>query len=373
MSQYTITELNGGMVLRGMTEQYGRPWWLDRAIQNQVHTGHSGREYVGTTYRGAIPVADVIDRMRVFREDARSRPVAMEVDADIETMTHIDDNGNPVRWVVQEGWQGIQLPGSDQWTRTFSSGYQIHGYRQWLLNEVSSIMGDTLRISSVGVLRNGALAWVQVTPERKIVGPSGFGFLPHILATTSLDGKVATTYTACATFVECDNTYGAAMSEGHGHRVKVKHTRYSNVKVADARAALGVVVEYADGLRDDIEMLASIPVTSRQWDKIIADMAPVKDDMSPRSVTMAMNRRDNLDAMRRGDSRVAPWSDTGLGVLQLASTFRQWEAPANQSTNVADRRMEQLINGTGDKEDQAALSILARNVPAARELIGARG
>src|SRR6478735_12331906 len=119
----------------------------------------------------------------------------------------------------------------------FTTGYVMHQYREWLLTTVGNILDDTLAISSAGLLRGGAVAWVEVSVPETITTPEGFSFRPNLLATTSFDGSIATTFKRTVTATVCDNTRELALAEpGQGY--KVKHSRYSVAKLAEAREAL---------------------------------------------------------------------------------------------------------------------------------------
>ena len=122
----------------------------------------------------------------------------------------------------------------------FTAGYTRHQYREWLLTTVADILDDNLSISSAGLLRAGAIAWVEVSVPETITTPQGFDFRPNLLATTSFDGSIATTFKRTVTATVCDNTRDLALSET-GQHYKVKHSRYSKAKLAPAREALAMV------------------------------------------------------------------------------------------------------------------------------------
>jgi hypothetical protein len=59
----------------------------------------------------------------------------------------------------------------------FGSGYVRHQHSEWLLTTVADLLDDDLAISSAGLLRGGAVAWVEVSiPETSgsatLTGPS---------------------------------------------------------------------------------------------------------------------------------------------------------------------------------------------------------
>src|ERR1700728_1042955 len=95
----------------------------------------------------------------------------------------------------------------------FSAGYVIHGYQEWLLDQLSAILDQgkgQLGVASVGRLRNRAVAFVQVKLEGSGMEVGGYGFVPFIHAASSVDGSLASTYGTGVTGIVCDNTLHAA-------------------------------------------------------------------------------------------------------------------------------------------------------------------
>src|SRR5262249_4642790 len=153
MSRETLTHLNTNTLI-GYTDARGTAWHY-RAEEQGVESNH---------YPGPIPVADV--ERRLFGWQAVSRPVAVEVPADLSTMTQVDDQGDPMRWRVVEDRQAICRSDTHAVMGIFAEGYAMHQYREWLLTTVADILDDDLSISSAGLLRGGAVAWVEVSvPE----------------------------------------------------------------------------------------------------------------------------------------------------------------------------------------------------------------
>src|SRR5664280_1495356 len=111
---------------------------------------------------------------------------------------------------------------------------------RWLLKTVANILDDTLSISSAGLLRKGAIAWVEVSVPDSITTPEGVTFRPNLLATTSFDGSISTTFKRTVTDTVCDNTRELALAET-GQQYKIKHSRYSGMRIAEAREALSMI------------------------------------------------------------------------------------------------------------------------------------
>src|SRR4051794_20181705 len=207
MSHESLSWLNT-MTLIGNTAARGNAWHY-RATEQGGEPNH---------YPGPIPVEEV--KRRLFAWQAVPRRVAVEFPATVETMTHLNDAGEPVHWVVQADRQAIAPSDRDHVMGLFKDGYTIHQYDQWLLQNVATILDDDLAISSAGLLRGGAVAWVEVSVPETITTPEGVAFRPNLLAATSFDGSIATTFKRTVTDTVCDNTRECALAEA-GQQYKV--------------------------------------------------------------------------------------------------------------------------------------------------------
>ena len=151
----------------------------------------------------------------------------------------------------------------------FAPGYAMHQYREWLLTTVANILDDDLSISSAGLLRGGAVAWVEVSVPGVDHHTRGCGVpaqpAGHHLAST---GRIATTFKRTVTDVVCDNTREAALAE-HGQTYKVKHSRHSHAQLAPAREALAMVHTLADDFAREVAELCAITVTDQQWSRFL--------------------------------------------------------------------------------------------------------
>ena len=216
MSKETLSWLNTNTLI-GFTDKRGTAWHWRAEHQGEL-TNH---------YPGAIPIQDVQDRL--FCWTAVSRRLAVELPASVVDATHWEA-GQPMRWAVLGDKQAISRSDDTKGLvmGIFGPGYTRHQYRAWLLTMVADLQDDDLAISSAGLLRGGAIAWVEVAMPDTITTPEGVAFRPNLLATTSFDGSIATTYKRTVTDTVCDNTRESALSE-FGQEFKVKHSRHSGL------------------------------------------------------------------------------------------------------------------------------------------------
>lgn len=306
--------------LIGFTDKRGRAWHY--------------REGDGNHYTGAIPVEDV--RARLFDWTAEERTV------------HLDD--------------GVKIPGRKAIVRSDNSavlgihkdGYRPHQYTEWLVENVANILDDDLAIGSAGLLKSGAVAWVSVEVPDTITTPEGVAYRPNLMAVSSFDATIATTYKAVATNVVCDNTMSTALREG-SPQFKVRSTRNSMNRLADARQALQMVHRISDDFAAEVARLTANKVSDHDFERIVDDLAPMPKAIDPtakygtRAITMAETKRDKLWSMWRDDDRVAPWRGSAFGVWQTFNTYRHHEGVGGAQP---ERNMLRAIDGRTEKDDR---------------------
>lgn len=358
MSQETSQWLNT-MTLIGMTDKRGNAWHY-RAEDQGDESNH---------YPGAIPVDDV--KRRLFGWQAEPRRVAVEFPATFDTMTHLGDNGEPLRWVVQTREQAIAA--NDTYNDAepavlgqFKSGYKIHDYGQWLVDNVATILDDDLVISSAGLLKGRAQAWVEVSVPETITTPEGVEFRPNLLAATSLDGSIATTYARTVQLTVCDNTMAVALSE-RGQKIKVRHSSQSLNRVADVREALKIVHTAADEFTAQVAQLVATRVTPAQFTRLVEIMIPIKEGVGKRGTTLAENKRGELHRVYRYDPRVSPFTGTAFGAVQAFNTWRHHvqeglsggNDPEARRVARALRNAGRAVSGETEAEDLKVTAALA--------------
>lgn len=346
MSSETLSWLNQNTLI-GFTEKRGNAWHY-KASEQGSESNH---------YPMAIPVDDVLRRL--FAWNAIELPVLVNIPCgmDDDGISGVDADGNPFRSVVLEDRKAIARDDNYDVFGLFKSGYVPHQYREWLLENVSTIIDDSLAIGSAGLLRNGAQAFVSIEVPENVETPEGVTFRPNLLACTSFDGTLATTYKRTVTLVVCDNTLSAGLAET-GQQFKVKHSRYSGMRIADAREALAIVYSTADQFTAEIAKLCSQSVSDQQWSKVLEAMVPMDTD-SKRSVTVAQDKRLRLDSLYKHDNRVSPWNGTAFGVLQAFNTFNHHYTATRGGTVRAERNMSDALTGKMGDADNAVLKLLA--------------
>lgn len=332
MSKETLRTLNTDQLV-GFTTERGNAWHYRADLQGD-EPNH---------YPLAVPVEDV--RRRLFHW----KPVEGTVETTLPDGTRLVD---PTR-------KTIVRPDTATILGLFKDGYRVHDYDEWLIHNVETILDADLAIGSAGLLKGGAVAYVQVEMAHTLKSTTGEGFRPYLLATTSLDGSLATTYLAGVTRVVCDNTHAFALSEKDAKRLKVRHSRNSLGRVTDVRDALDVVVATGDAFDEQVRALVAQTVTDKQWsDFLKAHVPDPKPDASVRVRNNVDRERDELDTLWTSDERVSPWRGTAWGVVAAVNTHAH-HVQHVRGMSRPERNMLRTVTGDFAALDARTLDTLA--------------
>jgi phage/plasmid-like protein (TIGR03299 family) len=331
-------------ILVGFTEKNGNPWWFNRDFQGEE----------STVYPGAIPAKDV--ERRLFSWKAESWPVLLQ--RPDGTSMELPD-----RRAIVHGETGEVF-------RVGHKSYVMHQFIDWLVDNVSHILDSgELHIGSAGLLRRGAGAFVTVERPENVVSKSGMALRSRLLAATSHDSKLATTYKLVNTIVVCDNTLDNALYREWGQKHRTRHTPNSIFRIPDVREALEIMVQNDHDVVEFIDSLADMTVSERQWQEIVERLVEVPEDSLPRVKARLENKRNKLDELWRTDYRCTPWKGSALGAFQVFNTYRfHFAGPSASDTPNLEQRfnrnMESVISDKAliaDRELLTTITSIASN------------
>lgn len=376
MSRETIEWLNENTMV-GFTadrEHYRDKGWVvfdDRIGENRAWWALDGYEH---GYPGAIPPEEVVkvlfnwtpvesEIMHKVRVNSQGETLTLEMD-EHDAM----DADGPFIWVPDQRFKGILHPRTNYVFGTFGiESYKVHNYEQWLLKNVANILDAELGIESAGLLRNGGVAYVNVTLPEEVVTDAGMGIRSRLLAVTSVDGTKATQYRMTDHVAICDNSLDMALAMG-AEGFKVKHTSRSLTRLQDAKEALGIIYEHSEVMVKFLDSLADVDVTDAQFKQIVDQIKPIPAPergikkgknviTNQRAITIAENTQEDLTRMWKSDPRAKQWHGTLLGAFQATNTWHNHERTSND--NGVEKVMTSTINGDVAKFDAAFFDIVA--------------
>jgi phage/plasmid-like protein (TIGR03299 family) len=344
MSRETINWLNNNTLI-GFSEKRGKAWHYRQGSDNH--------------YVGGVPVEDV--RKRLFDWHAQEHPVMLGYEVPGEASPFNIPSGDNI-----PGFKAWVHPKTGEVLGVHKSSRALHQYDEWLLDTTADMLDADLQIGSAGLLRGGRIAWLQAEVPDTIETPEGVKFRPFILARSSMDGSVATTFSRSITNTVCDNAMAIAATEHGGQRITFRATGSNDVKLAEARDALGIVYSAADDFSRQVAELTSTRFTPRDFDKLLEleipgekpTLADFSGDSFHRKLTQwkkVERRREYVRDLYRFDERVAPWTGTAFGAWQAFNTYDQHERKI-RSENRVERNQLQLVKGQQDRADAQVLT-----------------
>lgn len=348
MSRETLQTLNISTLI-GCTTERGRAWHY-RANAQGAESNH---------YDGFIPAADV-DR-RLFDFTAEEAPLFVQIPAaSLQEATGMHEDGTPYRMAPAGIRKALIHSATGAVLGVHGMGYRAHQFPTLttLVADILDTGAGDLGISSAGVLRGGALGWIEVSVPRAIhLQREGVVFRPNLLATTSHNGTLSTTLKRTITNVVCDNTHAAAMAETSA-TFRIRHTSGSALRLADARAALDVLEVQAEVFTEHVQTLVARPVDAATFERFMTLAVPMPDKPG-RSRTLATTKGEQMRQLWRHDHRVAPWSGTAWGMVQMVNTHAHHVASARGAQR-AERNTLRAIDGTAEALDAQTLDLLAQ-------------
>lgn len=245
-----------------------------------------------------------------------------------------------------------------------TDGYQVHPYTETLMENTRNLLGEGIGITSVGLLKKGGVAYLQVSLSEDMFLPEfGEAYRPRLLVATSLDGSLASTWKPVITRTACDNTMSIALKES-GNVYKIKHSRYSKFKIEGAADALRLISQAGETYTDQIRALTQVDVSDKAWSAFLDAHSPVADAKTGeaktgKALTMSVTLREALTQLWNNDNRVSPWKGTAWGVLQAVNTYTH-HVGIVRGMSRPERNIQRTVMGGIDEIDNATLATLDR-------------
>ena len=304
--------------------------------------GNGGSVHANEKHAGPVPFERVRD---LFNFTVEYTPL----------YTH--DSGSD-SMVALENKQAIRRTDTGMVLNTVSKSHGLHQFSDVLVDNLFTLLdaSDTdLQVSGAGLLKNGAVGWVQVQAPCLEAGEGDVA--PTLTLASSHDGSLATSYRMGMFRFICSNQIGALRRKSD-NVFKLRHTLNSSMNFTTARNTLGLMWKQAESFNEEVNTLINLSVTDTEFYRIVNRLAP----MPPESATEAArtrweNRVESVSNIYRNDERVGDFRGTGWGVVQAFNTYRQHERPfrANGtagSTSRLGRTMTGFLSGAIDLDDQ---------------------
>ncbi|UQU66799.1 DUF945 domain-containing protein [Couchioplanes caeruleus] len=166
----------------------------------------------------------------------------------------------------------------------------------------------------------------------------------YLIGTTSHDGTAALRVDASPIRVVCANTQRAAFAHAVGHYT-FRHTSNVGSQISQAREALGLMWKYMDTFEQAAERMLNEALTTREFEKVVGQVWPVKDNASETTQRNAKQRLGTLKYLiTEADTQKAIKGSRWAGYQAIAEYLDHYQ-PAKDDLVRANRV---LTGTTGD-------------------------
>lgn len=186
---------------------------------------------------------------------------------------------------------------------------------------------------AAGTLRDGKQAWIlaRLPDEILIGGDKAEAHVPYLMATNSFDGSLAVGLHSTFTRVVCANTVRIGVN-GAKSSFRIRHTESMEGRVAEARAALGLVFAHTELWAAEMERLVTIDISDGDVEEFLAKLLPVKASSTPSMPNSVLNRRSVIRDMYLHTPDLDNVRGTAYGLLQATADFADHRLPVKQES-----------------------------------------
>jgi len=209
---------------------------------------------------------------------------------------------------------------------------------------------------SAGATRGGRNVFVSMRlPETVTIDADGINdeIVPFIAAINSHDGSSPFRVVATPWRPVCRNTERFAVNDAHSNW-SVRHTASSTDRITEARRTLGLSSRYFEAFADEETELARTEISVAEFDKVITDLWPVKEEPSKRSATLTEQRTTALRALL--DTETGRVGRTAYAAERAITGYLDHVAPMRPGKTMTEEiaRATRLVEGTDDDRKSTA-------------------
>ena len=251
-----------------------------------------------------------------------------------------------------------------------SPGYRVVQNRTAFAMADEIVATGEAKYETAGSLREGRVVFLSMEIPKTVKVPGDDGDVkPYLLLVNSHDGSRAMRGVVTPIRTVCMNTMTLALREAHSE-FRLRHTVNVMERVAEARAALGLTVQYLDAFESWAEKMVLSKVTPQQTLRTLLQVFPMKD-VNPLKLSVEEMRRviaaePTTPAAKalsfvEHSPNVANVRGTAWGVLNGVAEYLQYGQFFRKSMfSAADNRVTSIVlNGPAAQKQQKAATILA--------------
>ncbi|WP_327586992.1 DUF932 domain-containing protein [Nonomuraea sp. NBC_00507] len=332
---------DGTYVAYDKAEVMGRDGLDMTTGQAALYTSTPAWHGLGNVIPGGITDIDEVLRLGGIDFEVEKRAVRYSVMADTESMPAL--RIDPDHFVTIRSDTGAPLG-------VVGRKYEVIPNRS-VFTFLEELVGEHGVVwESAGALRGGRKVFVTMRiPDNVIVDQGGLNdeIALFIAAINSHDGTSKAETVVTPWRIVCANTERFALRDS-ASRWGIRHTAGALDRIMEARRTLGLTVKYAESFAAEETALARTSLALDEFHKVIADLWPVEQEATVRTVNKAERRRDTLTAMFEGESQRV--GRTAYAAERTITDYLDHVAPRRPGKTMTEEiaRATALLEGTDD-------------------------
>ncbi|MGV9979011.1 DUF932 domain-containing protein [Micromonospora wenchangensis] len=285
---------------------------------------------LGTVTQDTMKAEEIMAAARLGDWGVRTiRTVGIDLIDGVEVQVPADDKRMTVRRNPATGaTEYLGIVGTDY---TVVQNEQCAEMLDRLVDQVGGAHFET-----AGSLRGGKSVFVtmKLPDAMHIAGVDRLDL--YLIGTTSHDGTAALRVDASPIRVVCANTQRAAFQHTVGHYT-FRHTSNVTSQISQAREAIGLMWTYMDTFEKAAERMLQAELTMREFEQIVGQVWPVKDNASEQTRKNAKQRLGTLKYLiREADTQKAITGSRWAGYQAITEYLDHYQ-PAKNDTARANR------------------------------------
>ncbi|MEU8264681.1 DUF932 domain-containing protein [Micromonospora sp. NPDC048999] len=285
---------------------------------------------LGTVTRNTMKAEEIMAAAQLGNWGVRTiRTVGIDLVDGVEVQIPADDKRMTVRRNPVNGQTDyLGIVGTDY---TVVQNEQCAEMLDRLVDQVGGAHFET-----AGSLRRGKSVFVtmKLPDAMEIAGVDPMDL--YLIGTTSHDGTAALRVDASPVRVVCSNTQRAAFAHAVGHYT-FRHTSNVNSQISQAREALGLMWKYMETFEKAAERMLHTEMTMREFENVVAQVWPVKDNASEKTRNNAKQRLGTLKYLIREADTQKAIAGSRWGGFQAITEYLDHYQPAKNEIVRANR------------------------------------
>lgn len=306
-----------------------------------------GWHQMGTLVEHDITVPEGLSLAHLADREYHLEPVAVPV-------------GSPPRFILAPNQVAAvrKNPFTDEWqvlgvgmteAYTLHTPEQAFGFGEQIIEQGSPL-------AALGSIADGRKAFAAFRLDGITVGGQD-QVNTYLNVLTSFDASMSTHVRVSAIRVVCSNTFHAVLGQSEMPTYKVRHTGDPlETRVDDARGALDIGWQALEQFQAEAEAMVRREVTATEFDKIVAALVPMTDQMTDRQRDIRAGQREGVRAVYES-ATTKDIAGTAWGAWNAWTEYADKYA-GNFKTAMA-RQVAEVMPGsiTDQRRDQGARTI----------------